>query len=161
MVASYFTFFREGDFMKLKTSMLIMAVVPILILGLVITSFSMSSFTDAMYKEVEVELKNVAHAIENTMELAYPGEYVVYGDTVRTLVKGEKSLNDNFQLIDSIKEETGLDVSVFFGNLRYLTTITDDQGKRLLGTYCNALVEKEVLKTGHAKFYNYIEIDKV
>ncbi len=161
MVTSYFTFFREGDFMKLKTSMLIMAVVPILILGLVITSFSMSSFTDAMYEEVEVELSNVAHTIENTMELAYPGDFVVYGDSVRTLVKGEKILNDNFELIDSIKADTGLDVSVFYGNLRYLTTITDNDGKRLIGTYCNALVEKEVLKTGVSKFYNNIEIDAV
>lgn len=147
--------------MKLKTSLLIMAVVPIFILGVAITSFSLSSFTDAMYEEVEIELTNMAHTISHTLDMAYPGEYVVYGDSVRTLVKGEQILNDNFMLIDPIKVETGLDVSIFYGNLRYLTTIIDSEGNRLIGTYCTALVEKEVLNSGVGKFYNNIEVDTV
>lgn len=143
---------------SLKRSLLGVAVIPILILGIVITFFAMRKFTSAMYREVESELSNMAYAVNDMLDIMFPGDYVKYGEKVLTLVKGENILNDRSEYIDSVKKDTGLEVSIFYGNLRFLSTIQGLQGERMIGTFCHALVEKDVLENGRNMFYDSVVI---
>lgn len=143
---------------SLKKSLLVVAIMPILSLGLIITFFSMQKFTSAMHREVESELSNMAYAVNDMLDIQFPGDYVKYGEKVLTLVKGESILNDRFEYIDAIKEDTGLEVSILYENIRFLTTIQGSEGERMLATFCHALVQKEVLESGSSKFYNNVVI---
>ena len=143
---------------SLKRSLLVMAVIPVLILGMVVTYFAMERFTKTMHEEVECELSYMAHAVDDMLNMVYPGDYVLYGDKILTLVKGEDILNDRSEYIDAIKEDTGLEVSIFHENIRFLSTIENKQGEKILGTFSHVLVEKDVLESGEAQFYDSVEI---
>lgn len=45
------------------------------------------------------------------------------------MIKGKHLLNDNFEIIDSIKEETGVDITIFYQDVRVITTIRTNDGK--------------------------------
>ena len=143
---------------SLKKSLLGVAVLPILLLGIIVTFFSMQRFTRAMYREAESELSNMAYAVNDMLDIMFPGDYVKYGDKILTLVKGESILNDRSEYIDAIKEDTGLEISIFHENIRFLTTIKNGQEERMLGTVCHALVEKDVLLKGQKHFYPSVVI---
>lgn len=143
---------------SLKNSLLTMAVFPILLLGIIVTIVVYTRFNKVMHSEVEKELMYVASAVDDMLELVSPGDYVTYGDTVLTLVKGENILNDRFEFIDAIKDDTGLEISIFYNNIRFLTTITNAQNERILGSYSSSLITDDVIKSGEAKFYSSVGI---
>lgn len=144
---------------SLKQSFLLAAILPVVFLGIIVTFFSVKSVYNALEKEVESELYSVAGGVETYLDIMYPGDYVQVGEEELVLFKGEKTLNDRFEFLDGIKEKTGLDISLFFGNIRFLTTFTDVNGERLLGVRTHLLVEHEVLQGGVGKLYNNVEIN--
>ena len=58
-----------------------------------------------------------------------------------------RDLSDN-SLVDSMKESMGQDFTIFYGNTRLSTTITDDQGNRIVGTAMSDKVAQTVLTNG-------------
>lgn len=139
---------------SLKNSLLCMAILPILILGILVTILSMQRVSKALHKQVESELSGISYTVRDILDIVYPGEYTLYGNKVLTLAKGEDILNDHFEFIDSIKQDTGLEISVFYEDIRFLTTILDSSRNRILGKKAHAIVQREVLQTGQARFYD-------
>lgn len=144
---------------SLKKSFLLATILPVVFLGIIVTFFSIESVYNVLGKEVESELYSVAGSVETYLDIMYPGDYIQLGKEELVLFKGEKALNDRFEFLDGIKEKTGLDISLFFGNIRFLTTFTDGNGERLLGMRTHMLVEHEVLQDGVGKFYNNVKIN--
>ena len=60
-----------------------------------------------------------------------------------------RDLSDN-SLVDSMKESMGQDFTIFYGNTRLSTTITDDQGNRIVGTAMSDKVAQTVLTNGES-----------
>ncbi len=57
--------------------------------------------------------------------------------------------NNDFSLVDRIKEVAGVDtVTIFFGDLRVSTNVPDEQGQRAVGTRVSQLVRDETLVNG-------------
>ncbi len=57
--------------------------------------------------------------------------------------------NNDFSLVDRIKEVAGVDtVTIFFGDLRVSTNVPDEQGQRAVGTRVSQLVKDETLVNG-------------
>ena len=57
--------------------------------------------------------------------------------------------NNDFTLVDRIKEVAGIDtVTIFFGDLRVATNVMTEQGKRAVGTRISEAVHKVVLSEG-------------
>ncbi len=57
--------------------------------------------------------------------------------------------NNDFTLVDRIKEVAGIDtVTIFFGDLRVATNVMTEQGKRAVGTRISEPVRKVVLSEG-------------
>ena len=57
--------------------------------------------------------------------------------------------NNDFNLVDRIKEVAGIDtVTIFFGDLRVATNVMTEQGKRAVGTRISEAVRTVVLSEG-------------
>lgn len=135
-------------------ALLKMNMLPLILLTLVITTFSAVRFAASLNVETKNGLVNLSHTVVTLYDAVYEGDYhAVEKDGTVYLMKGNHTLNDNFAIIDSIKEETGVDITVFYEDTRIITTIRTDNGERAIGTKANDTVVNDVLKGGQPHFY--------
>lgn len=145
---------------SLYWKMLRMTVIPIMLLAIVITSFSAHSFSKALGEEVKKGLVDISGTILTVYDHLYPGDYhAVKQDGELYMLKGEHQLNGNNEIIDDIKEQTGVEITFFYGDTRVITTIYQ-KGKRIVGTGVNAVVLKDVLQAGKPAFYEGVAIEE-
>ncbi len=142
--------FHKG---KIAYTMQIINVLPLLLLGFIIMGLASHYFTRTMYTEIETELKNVALNVNTMLDVAYPGNYELVGETAYRLYKGEHDLTGDYALIDKIKSDTGMDVTLFYQDTRILTTIFTAKGERFIGSAAPDVVIEEVLGKDRAQFY--------
>lgn len=134
--------------------------IPIFLLALVITSFSINSLTTAMNHEVKRGLMDLSASILTLYDKLYPGDYTMtLQDEAVYLLKGEHQINGDFSIIDTIKEKTGIDITFFYQDIRVITTLYDNENVRIIGSRANAVVEKDVLETGEPHFYPSVSIN--
>lgn len=144
----------------MKFNFLKMTVFPILVLGIVIVIFSSGTFTNSMQTEVQSGLKNLAISVLNTYDVAYPGDYAMQleGEKAIRILKGNEVISGNYEIIDKIKEETGIDITIFYQDTRVLTTIQDQEGNRIIATAAHPMILQEVYDGEQEKFYNNASI---
>ncbi|MBR6308873.1 MAG: cache domain-containing protein [Lachnospiraceae bacterium] len=67
------------------------------------------------------------------------------------LLKGETSVHDMYQAqLDALNAQTGMHFTVFYGDTRYITSLTDaNTGLRMEGTKASEVVVDEVLRKGN------------
>lgn len=145
---------------QLYRSLQAMSIFPPLILGLLITVFSYVTVASSLHKEVKTELKNIANSVVLTYNLLYPGDYSIEGTDTKLLFKGNQVISSDFSIIDTIKVDTQVDITVFYQDIRMLTTIRDAEGKRIIGTGVDPKIAKNVLDTGIPHFYSHTQIDE-
>ncbi len=150
---------RESSFFWV---LLKMNVLPLILLTLVITIFSSIRFASSMNVETKNGLVNLCHAVVILYDTVYEGGYHIEeeGEDIR-LLKGEHVLSDHFTIIDSIREETGVDITIFRQDTRAVTTIRTDSGDRAVGTKANQTVVEEVLRGGQPHFYSSTMVEGV
>ncbi|MER2058578.1 MAG: methyl-accepting chemotaxis protein [Niallia sp.] len=78
----------------------------------------------------------------------YPGEWEIREDK---LYKGTTVLNDNYEVVDKIGEDTGDTVTIFQGDTRIATNVMMD-GERAIGTQASPEVVSTVINQGES-FY--------
>ena len=128
-------------------------ILPLLLFGLIIMGVGTHWFTKSMYSEVEIELNNVSSNIVTMFDMLYPGNYQLVAEPDLRLYKGEHDLTTDYYLIDRIKEDTGMEITLFYQDIRILTTISDGEGLRIIGSAAPSEVVEEVLGNGNPKFY--------
>lgn len=145
---------------SLYWALLRISIIPIVSLVLVITALCTKSLADSIGQEAQRGLENLSSTILMMYDDLYPGDYhVVKDENGAVLFKGEQQINDDFSIIDKVKENTDADVTLFYKDIRVLTTILDDQNGRVTGTRSNAVVAKDVLEGGEEAFYPSVLID--
>ena len=137
----------------------IMVIMPLLTFGIVVLIVCMNKFQNTMYGEVESSMKNVASSLADAFDIMYPGDYEAHGTEQIAIAKGEKVLNGDFEFIDRIKSGTDCDITLFFANTRVLTTITDENGERIVGSTARNIIIREVVEEGKSRFYTNARID--
>lgn len=142
---------RKG---KISYTLLALNILPLLFFGLLILLLGTHCFTQAMYDEVETELSNVTSNLITMFDAMYPGDYRLVGDTSYQLYKGDQNLTHDYTLIDRIKQDTELEVSLFYQDTRVLTTITEKSGSRIIGSGAPSIVLEDVFSSGECHFYN-------
>ena len=141
--------------MKLKIRIILLVVVPVALVGITALILSAWQINSNVTSESYSGMEASAMAIERIFDYASEGDYKVSGNE---LWKGDLNISNNIQMIDDIKEETGLDVTVFMGDTRYLTTISDESGKRQVGTKASDEVVQSVIKNGETYCSNKVDI---
>ncbi|NUM40902.1 MAG: cache domain-containing protein [Leptospiraceae bacterium] len=105
--------------------------------------FTSISFQDKFEKLIQQELKSDIRFSKELLELRLPGDWSARGNS---LYKGEVLINNNFEIVDMIKEISGNTASIFLGNTRVTTNVLKPNGERAVGTKVSPLVENTVLK---------------
>ncbi|MDE6600915.1 MAG: diguanylate cyclase [Lachnospiraceae bacterium] len=143
-------------------ALLKMNMLPLILLTLVITTFSAVRFAASLNVETQNGLVNLSRTVVTLYDTVYEGEYhTVEKDGTFYLMKGDHTINGNFAIIDSIKEKTGVDISVFYQDTRVITTIRTDKGERVIGTKANDTVVQDVLRGGQPHFYASTMVEDV
>ncbi len=117
-------------------------VIPLLMLGAVLTAAG-SLFAYSITKnDIIEELENTAYTLKNL----YDVDGGIYFKDNRAYC-GDTALNNDLFIEKTrlISSADTLDFTVFSGNIRVLTTLTDDEGSYVLGTSAPDIVAEKVL----------------
>lgn len=142
--------------MKLRTKIVLLATIPVLILGIVLYIAASSKIRNGIFDEAYTGMHATTLAVREIFDTASTGEYQV--DEAGQLWKGDLNISEANELVDKIKDSTGMDVTVFYGNIRYLTTIIDENGMRQVGTEAGSQVTETVLNQGNDYMDDQVDI---
>lgn len=73
--------------------------------------------------------------------------------------KGSYNISQSENLVDTIKAESGMDVTFFYGSRRIMTSALDQNGSRILGSPAGDLIVEKVLKGGEEYFSENVSMD--
>ncbi|MDE5932280.1 MAG: cache domain-containing protein [Lachnospiraceae bacterium] len=119
----------------------------------VITSYDYMN--TAAENEIEGTLQTAGYTLIEAFNAIDSGKFWLSG---KLLYKGGVNLTENLSIIDSIKEKTGVECTLFYGDTRYITTVLDENGNRMLLTQCSDTVREIVLNQGNSYFAKNIDI---
>ena len=142
--------------MKLKQKILLIALIPLLILGVAITVVSNKKINDAMKVTISDGLRGTATAVRSTFRKMNSEPYTLNENN--ELVKGDFNISQQVDLADDIKEVSDIDVSIYFGDTRYMTSAKDASGQRVLGTLSDTEVKDNVLGQGKEYFTDNVSV---
>ena len=138
---------------SLKAKILVLTILPLIVFACISLYLAYSQFSFTMFNEIEVELKNNAKNLKTLYDVAYPGDYNLASSDPYRLLKGKYDITTTYSLLDKFGANTECEITLFYGDERILTTITGDDGSRIIGTRVQQRVADDVLKTGEAHFY--------
>lgn len=143
---------------SLRGKMLLLSVLPLVFLAILLGFVSTRSFTKAMLGEVENDMASQCHMISDIYDRMYPGSFnlEVLDEENYNLYKGQVDITAASQVIDSIHDAYGVDVSIFRRDLCVVTTMKDAAGNRLTLTKASPVVVSGVLETGEEQFYSNV-----
>ena len=128
--------------MKMQSKLLAMSLFPLIVLGLITIIFGNARIREVVTDNIENGLRGTAVAVRNAIDYADEGEYHVEDGT---LYKGEFDVTNVTDMADHIQTSADTDITVFYGNTRYMTSILDAQGNRAIGTTASEEVARKVL----------------
>ena len=149
---------------KIYYSMQAISLLPILLFGILILAFGTVSFTKTMTQEVFEHLDTSAHLLISLIDSNYPGDYILErkehnNQPLYSLYKGDTDITEQFHIVDHFKEDTGMDVTLFYKDTRILTTILDWDNQRIIGTAAPEHIISEVQKDNEVQFYDNVLIN--
>ena len=120
--------------MKLSMSakVLLLAVLPLLGLGIAILIVSNMTVTRVVTSTLENGLRSTAVAMVNSLEDINDDPFYVGEDD--DLYKGDYNVTVHTALADEVKRAGGTDITVFYGQMRYMTSILNPDGTRAIKT---------------------------
>ena len=140
----------------LRRLFLATTVVPLIVLGIFIVALGYVMYMHGLQTEVHNGLGSVARTVISAYDSRYPGDFNLVTDEAAGAVylrKGEEIISDDTSFIDEIKEKTGIDVTIFFYNMRLMTTIEDENGERMVLSLAHNTVVDKVLNEQQATFF--------
>lgn len=143
--------------MKLKGKILLISLLPLIALGTILFLVSADRIANGIYDEAYVGMNATTLAVRDIFETGNEGQYHV--DENGDLWKGDTlNISQATNIVDNIKENTGMDVTVFWGDTRILTSLVDDNGNRQIGTTASEAVSRQVLEKGEPYYDRHVDI---
>lgn len=142
--------------MSIRKKILLIAIAPVLILGILSIIFTFTIMKNTMMNEIEEALRGTAAATlaaydQNT------GDYLQASNG--DIWKGSYNISKSESLVDRIKENTGMDVTFFYGSERIMTSAVDSNGDRILDSVAGDVIVENVLNSGNNYFSKAVSID--
>lgn len=107
-------------------------------------------------ENVQRGLHATALSVRETLSSSSTGQYSV--NDQGNLQKGEYNITEHSEIADEIKNATGMEVTVFFGDTRYMTSVKDESGNRVLGTKAGDTVIQNVLVGNKEYFASNVDV---
>jgi len=128
--------------MKIKWKIILIIATLVICFAVIVDTVANIKITDMVNSKIEQELTAYREFGLALYDANYPGEWTQKGDK---LYKGETLMNDNFKVVDEIKDRTGILASIFLADIRIATNTFDQDGKRKIGTKAVSEVTETVL----------------
>ncbi|QWT53096.1 methyl-accepting chemotaxis protein [Eubacterium sp. MSJ-33] len=142
--------------LKLQYKMLILAIIPVLVMGIVAILISNTVVKNKLLDDAKQKLK----ATSNAVLAAYDqnaGDYFV--NATGDVWKGAYNVSLSTPFIDDIAAKTGIAVTFFYNDTRLVTSLKDADGKRILGSKAGDFLVENVLQDGNEVFTNRVLVD--
>lgn len=142
--------------LKLQYKMLILAIIPVLVMGIVAILISNTVVKNKLLDDAKQKLK----ATSNAVLAAYDqnaGDYFV--NATGDVWKGAYNVSLSTPFIDDIAAKTGIEVTFFYNDARLVTSLKDADGKRILGSKAGDFLVENVLQDGNEVFTNRVLVD--
>lgn len=142
--------------LTIRKKILLCSLVPLLLLGAIIILLASTLVRGSIIDQVKNSLKGTAIATLAAYD-QNAGSYLKAenGD----IWKGSYNISQSENLVDTIKSESGMEVTFFYGSKRIMTSALDKDGNRILGSPAGQVVTDQVLKKGKGYFSDNVSID--
>lgn len=142
--------------MNIKKKILMIAIGPVLMLGVISIFFISTQVRKAVTSEIEEALKGTAAATLAAYD-QNAGDYIQ--STNGDIWKDSYNISKSESLVDKIKSNSGMDVTFFYGDERIMTSAKDANGDRVLGSRAGDKIVEKVLKGGEEYFSSAVSIE--
>ena len=141
--------------MKMQSKIITLALLPLLCLGAATILIGPVRISQVVTESIENGLRGSAVSVRDTLSYVGDGEFGLNEDK---LYKGEFNVSDAVEIADDIKKAADTDITVFYGDTRYMTSVLDEQGNRVVGTKAGDQVIEKVLKNGEELFSTNVDV---
>jgi len=143
--------------MKLKGKILALSLIPVITVGIVMSLIAADRIANGIYDEAYIGMEATTLAVRDIFEVGNSGPY--HMDENGMMWKGDTlNISQAEKIIDHIKENTGMDVTIFWNDTRILTSIVNERGEHQINTQASAEVISRVLKNGETYQNRNVEI---
>lgn len=140
---------------KVEIKILAMILIPLILTASVLMiTFIMRSRSSSLNLYGE-KLHAIANILNTTYNEAIDGDWNIKDGVV---YKGDTIIDNT--MIDSVSNEN-IDITIFIGDVRYLTTVKNKSGVRQTGTKASSIVTKEVYKNGKEYIDERLDVNGV
>ena len=131
--------------MKMQSKILVVSLSPLIIIGVLVCVLSGMKVNTVVTDTIENGLRGVATSVRDTLwntnsnstySLSEDGE----------LFKGDFYVSGAISIVDNIKRATGMEVVVYYGDTCILSSVVDENGKRIVGTKAADNIVLEVIR---------------
>lgn len=139
----------------IKRHLLLMVTLPTVILSVFILIFGAVLVYHFYCDSIRDELVSTTNMMVDCLDLTVRGDYR-YQDGL--LLKGDMNITDATMLY-RVKEKSNIDTSIFWDNIRVVTTVEDKDGVSAAGTTAEDSVTDVVLGRGTDYFSDHVKVD--
>lgn len=142
--------------MKIKGKMITIAMVPLVVVTIITCVVLNIRVTDVIGKQVEDNLLSVALMERDNIAMKEGNNYHL--DESGNLWNGNTmNITKEIETAEQVKNDTNIDITVFYGDTRYMSTIKDG-GKPVVGTKAGDIVIEKVLGNGENYFSENVDV---
>lgn len=133
----------------LKKKIVAAGLLPILLLGFLTIIITLTMVKSALIGEVEESLRGTAYA---TLAAYEQNSGIYLQSSNGDVWKGSYNISKSENLVDSIKKNSDMDVTFFYGAQRIMSSVMDENGVRALDSPAGDKIVAEVLQGGKEYF---------
>lgn len=134
-----------------------MVTLPTLSLTILILGSGAVLFYHFYSQSIRDELSSTTNMMVECLDMTVRGDYKMEEDVLK---KGNLNMSDSTMLYH-VKEKSNIDTTIFWGNMRVLTTIEDSDGISAAGTKADKQVADIVLDSGKDYFADGLKISGI
>lgn len=140
---------REPMKISLMKKMMLFSLGPLLVMGIVITVYTIFTLSTTLKKMEQSSLSNFAISVRGSLENVAEGSLNVKDGV---LYIGDNPIGNDVDYLDSFTSAGEIELSLYYDNKVYLSTIADGSGNRLVGGTLPDEVKSTVV--GDSKLYS-------
>lgn len=133
----------------LNIKLLILTLLPAFLVGVISFLISVGKMRSGMEELSKLRVENICNALREAYEEMYPGDWKFDGTD---FTKGGGNLYNTYDMLDKISEEDDIQITIFYGDTRVMTTVRSSNGERFVNTQAGEKVINETLRGGKGYF---------
>lgn len=142
-------------------SFLVRTIFPVVLMTILVIGAGLYSVRKGLCDEAQWGLRSVALSVINAYDQMYEGDYSLLVDeanNVTYLMKGDEVISDDMSYFEKLSQEAGVDLSLFFYDMRMMTTLKDANGNPYVNSLAHSIVRESVLEQGQERFFTNLNI---